>query len=66
MILFLFLNNDIAVELNIVSFDFRAKKMRTHGENDQKVIKNRLLKTGVRLVIGPFLSILEPKNTYTW
>ena len=47
-------------------FRFYSQKERINCKNDQKVIKNRLLKTDVLLVIRPFVAILEPKEAYKW
>ena len=47
-------------------FRFYSQKERMNGKNNQKVIKNRLLKTDVLLVIQPFVAILEPKEAYKW
>ena len=47
-------------------FRFYSPKERINGKNNQKVIKNRLLKTDVLLVIRSFVAILEPKEAYKW
>ena len=49
-----------------VCFYKKSQKEGINVKNDQKVIKNRLLKTDISLLIRPFDAILEPKKWYKW